>query len=159
MLLLHLPVGVGDRKTGDSRPGPGIWRVGRHPYPRVADLGAQIVAVAEPVSEEDDTFNGDSIDDLLQLVADPLVAWHKPGQVKHDKISLIEQHIHGGFPDIAVTEKRPWRIATIPVTSPDCLRSDVLKNVPARLARLGDWAVEFCGKMLLRLDKQPGKAL
>jgi len=100
-----------------------------------------------------------AIDDLLQLVADPLVAWHKPGQVKHDKISLIEQHVHGGFPDISVTEKRPWRIATVPVTSPDCLRSDVLKNVPTRPARPGEWAVELCGKMLLRLDKQPGKAL
>ena len=158
MLLLHLPVGVGDRKAGDSCLGSGIWRVGCHPVPRVADLGAQVVAVAAPVGEEDDPLDGDSIDDLPQFVADPLVAWHKPGQVKHDKISLIEQHVHGGFPDIAVAEKRPWRIAAMPVTSPDCLRADVLEHVPARPAGPGGWAVEFGGKLLLRLDKQPVKA-
>jgi hypothetical protein len=154
---LHLPVGIGDREAGDPRPRSGIGRAGRHLTPRIPDLGAQVPAVAAAVSEKDDPFDRDAVDDPLQFIAYSRASRHHPGQVKHHQIGPVEQHIHAGLPDVAVAQERPRRIAAVPITGPDRSRADVGKHVPALAARSGERPGEFGGELLCRSDHQPAE--
>src|SRR5262249_56069795 len=53
LLLLYLPVGVGNCEAGNPLARAGIGRGGRHLTPRTPDLAAQVLPVAAPLAEKD----------------------------------------------------------------------------------------------------------